>query len=103
MPTTDAAPYGRHGPASLTVDTVRFFLMMPSGVRWPLPSLLWWTVQEPGLIVGDINSWTDAADDEPTPVLDLDQGEQQGSRINVVSYMWHLATTHPAHSAASAA
>ena len=103
VPTTNAAPYGRHGPAGLTVDTVRFFLTMPSGARWPLPSLPWWTVQEPGLVVGDINSWTDAADDEPPPVLGLGHGEEQGSRISVVSYMWHLATGYPDHSAASAA
>ena len=103
MPTTNAAPYGRHGPAGLTVDTVRFFLTMPSGVRWPLLSLPWWTVQQPGLVVGEINSWTDAADEEPPPVLGLDHGEQQGRRISVVSCMWHLATVHQAHSAASAA
>ena len=102
VPTTNEAPYGRHGTAGLTVDTVRFFLTMPSGVRWPLPSFPWGTVQEPGLIIGDINTWTDSTDDEPPPVLDLDQGEQQGSRTRVISYMWHLGTALPAHSAASA-
>ena len=103
MPTTNAAPYGRHEPSGLTVDTVRFFLTMPSGARWPLPSFPWWTVQEPVLIAADINSCTDATDDEPPPVLGLGHGEEQGSRISVVSYMWHLATGYPDHSAASAA
>ena len=103
VPTTNAAPYGRHGTTGLTVATVGFFLTMQSGVRWPFPSFPWWTVQEPGLIAGDINSWTDATDDEPPPGLDLEHGVQQGSRISVISYMWHLATALPAHSAASAA
>ena len=101
--TTTAAPYGRHRPAGLTVDPVRFFLTMPSGVRWPLPSLPWWTAQAARLIVGALNSWTDAADDEPPPLFDIDQGEQQGGNFSGVSYLWQLATTNPAHSAASAA
>ena len=97
---TNAAPYGRHGPAGLTVDPVRFFLTMPLGVRWPLP---WWNAQDAGLLVGDLNSWTDAADDEPPPLWDLDQGEHQGSNFSVASYLWQLATANPADSAASAA
>ena len=104
LPTTNAAPYGRHRPVGLTVDPIRFFLTMPSGVRWRLP---WWTAQGAGLIMGSLNSRTDAEDDteddELPPLLDLDQGAQQGSPFSLVSYLWHLATAHPDHRAASAA
>ena len=88
----------------LTVDPVAFFLTMPSGVRWPLP---WWITQDARFILGDMNtltrSWTDAAEEEAPPLLDLEQGGQQGSPFGLLSYVWHLATAHPAHSATSAA
>ena len=41
VPTTNAAPYGRHGTTGLTVATVGFFLTMQSGVRWALPPFPW--------------------------------------------------------------
>ena len=104
VPTTNAAPYGRHRPAGLTVDPVRFFLTMPSGVRWPLP---WWIAQDARFILGEMNtltrSWTNAAEEEAPPLLDLEQGGPQGSPFGLLSYVWHLATAHPAHSATSAA
>ena len=104
LQTTNAAPFSRHRPIGLTVDPVRFFLTMPSGVRWPLA---WWTAQGPGFLMGDLNSRTDAEDDDEDedtpPLLDLDQGAHQGSPFSLVSYLWHLATTHPDHRAASAA